>query len=115
MVGSETIGVAFEAIRANDMSAARLRKYEERINAGDVRRELYGVRNVHQAFGKGLIPGVLSAGVGMVTGGWWYKDPMPAHAGFERMQTMEVLDEGFTPRPLPVEPFDPPLIEFLGA
>ena len=24
---------------------------------------------------------------------------------FERVQTMEVLDEGFTPRPLPVEPF----------
>ena len=96
---------AFEAIRANDTSAARLRKYEEAINAGEVRKELYGVRNVHQAFGQGLIPGMLSAGVGMVTGGWWYKDPMPAHAGYERMKTIaEYYGENRPDPDVPVRP-----------
>jgi electron-transferring-flavoprotein dehydrogenase len=96
---------AFDAIRANDTSATKLRAYEEAINASEVRRELYGVRNVHQAFGQGLIPGVLSAGVGMVTGGWWYKDPMPAHAGYERMQTVaEYYGENRPDVDLPVRP-----------
>jgi electron-transferring-flavoprotein dehydrogenase len=96
---------AFEAIRANDTSAARLRKYDEAINAGEVRKELYGVRNVHQAFGQGLIPGMLSAGVGMVTGGWWYKDPMPAHAGYERIKTIAEYYGDNRPDPdVPVRP-----------
>ncbi|HJR60537.1 MAG TPA: electron transfer flavoprotein-ubiquinone oxidoreductase [Vicinamibacterales bacterium] len=76
---------AFEAIRAGDTSAARLRQYEERINASDVRRELYPVRNVHQSFSYGLLPGLMYSGLSLVTGGWWMKDPMPAHAGYERM------------------------------
>ncbi len=80
---------AFEAVRANDPSATRLRKYEERINASDVRRELYPVRNVHQSFGYGLLPGLMYSGLSLVTGGWWARDPMPAHAGYERMQKIE--------------------------
>jgi electron-transferring-flavoprotein dehydrogenase len=96
---------ALDAIRANDTSAARLRKYEEAVNASHVRSELYGVRNVHQAFGQGLIPGMMSAGVGMITGGWWYKDPMPAHAGYERMQTIaEYYGENRPDPDVPVRP-----------
>jgi electron-transferring-flavoprotein dehydrogenase len=85
MLAAET---AYEAIRANDTSAARLRKYEERINASDVRRELYPVRNVHQSFGYGLLPGLMYSGLSLVTGGWWMHDPMPTHAGYERMQAI---------------------------
>ena len=77
---------AFEAVRSGDVSQAVLRKYEGRINASEVRTELYPVRNVHQAFGYGLLAGVSYAGLSIVTGGWWLKDPMPTHAGFERMQ-----------------------------
>ena len=79
---------AFEAIRANDTSSARLRTYEERINTSEVRRELYPVRNVHQSFNYGLLPGLMYSGLSLVTGGWWVKDPMPAHAGYERMATL---------------------------
>ncbi|MBA2304414.1 MAG: electron transfer flavoprotein-ubiquinone oxidoreductase [Acidobacteria bacterium] len=82
MLAAET---AYEAIRARDTSAARLWKYEERIDASEVRRELYPVRNVHQSFGYGLVPGLMYSGLSLVTGGWWLKDPMPAHAGFDRM------------------------------
>jgi electron-transferring-flavoprotein dehydrogenase len=102
MLAAET---AFEAIRANDTSAARLRAYEDSIKAGEVRRELYGVRNVHQAFGWGLIPGVMSAGVGMFTGGWWFRDPMPAHAGYERMaQISQYYGENRPDVDVPVRP-----------
>jgi electron-transferring-flavoprotein dehydrogenase len=77
---------AFEAVRADDVSAARLQSYQRRIDASDVRSELYPVRNVHQSFGYGLLAGVAYSGFSLVSGGWWLRDPMPAHAGFERMQ-----------------------------
>jgi electron-transferring-flavoprotein dehydrogenase len=80
---------AFDAIRAGDTSAARLRGYEEKINGSEVRRELYPVRNVHQSFSHGLLPGLMYSGLSLVTGGWWINDPMPARAGFEHLATLE--------------------------
>ena len=77
---------AFEAIRANDVSAGRLQSYARRLEASDVRSELYPVRNVHQSFGYGLLAGLAYSGLSLVSGGWWLRDPMPSHAGFERMQ-----------------------------
>ena len=82
MLAAET---AFAALAAGDTSAAQLKQYESVIDGSEVRRELYAVRNVHQAFGYGLLPGVMYSGLSLVTGGWWARDPMPAHAGFERM------------------------------
>ncbi len=81
MLAAET---AFDAVRAGDTSDARLRGYKDAIDASEVRRELYPVRNVHQAFSHGLPAGVLYSGLALVTGGWWFQDPMPAHAGYER-------------------------------
>jgi electron-transferring-flavoprotein dehydrogenase len=79
---------AFDAIRANDVSADALQSYQRRIDGSDVRTELYPVRNVHQSFGYGLVAGVMYSGLSLVSGGWWVRDPMPSHAGFERMQKM---------------------------
>jgi electron-transferring-flavoprotein dehydrogenase len=79
---------AFEAVAAGDTSAPQLQSYERRIEASDVRAELYPVRNVHQSFGHGLIAGLAYSGLSLVAGGWWVRDPMPSHAGFERMQTI---------------------------
>jgi electron-transferring-flavoprotein dehydrogenase len=85
MFAAET---AFAALAAGDTSAAKLAKYAELIDASEVRRELYPVRNVHQSFGHGLLAGLAYSGLSLVTGGWWHRDPMPAHAGYERMATM---------------------------
>ena len=85
MLAAET---AFEAIRANDVSATALQSYQRRIDASAVRRELYPVRNVHQSFGYGLLTGLAYSGFSLVSGGWWVRDPMPAHAGFNRVQTL---------------------------
>lgn len=81
MYAAET---AFDAIRAGDVSAARLSRFQELVGRGEVRRELYPARNVHQSFGHGLLAGLVYSGLALVTGGWWWKDPMPAHAGHER-------------------------------
>jgi hypothetical protein len=60
---------------------------------------------VHQAFGHGLLAGLMYAGTSLVTGGWWFKDPMPSHAGHERIEKMADYYNGAPPSPdQPVEP-----------
>ena len=78
---------ALEAVRAGDTSAAALSRYQQRIDAGPVREELYPVRSVHQAFGYGLIPGLLLSGAALVTKGAVLND-LPGHAGHDRMRTL---------------------------
>ena len=46
-----------QSIRAATRVGADVARYEERIDNSDVRRELYPVRNVHQSFSHGLLPG----------------------------------------------------------
>jgi electron-transferring-flavoprotein dehydrogenase len=100
---------AFDAVRAGDTSAARLKGYETAIGASDVRRELYPVRNVHQSFSYGLLAGVAYSGLSLVTGGWWYRDPMPAHAGYERVNRIgDYYKDG---RPDPESPVRPAKID----
>jgi electron-transferring-flavoprotein dehydrogenase len=83
MLAAET---AFEAIAAGDTSAARLSAYDARIDASSVKAELYPVRNVHQAFAYGLIPGLAFSGLTVLTGGRW---PARIHGkpGHEHMKT----------------------------
>ena len=100
---------AFDAIASGDVSARRLKRYQEAIDAGEVKRELYPVRNVHQSFSYGLIPGVMYSGLSLVTGGWWIRDPMPAHAGYQRMAKMaDYYKDG---RPDPDATMDPAKID----
>jgi electron-transferring-flavoprotein dehydrogenase len=82
MLAAET---AFEAIEAGDTTATRLKRYQEKIDASPVRRELYPVRNVHQAFGYGLLPGLMYAGLSLATGGRGLGN-LPGHAGYERVE-----------------------------
>ncbi|HET9368652.1 MAG TPA: electron transfer flavoprotein-ubiquinone oxidoreductase [Vicinamibacterales bacterium] len=106
MLAAET---AFDAVRAGDTSMTALAAYQEKIDASDVKKELYAVRNVHQAFGHGLIPGVMYAGLALVTNGWWVKDPMPSHAGHERTRKLE---EYYPGRQInPDQPIDPVKID----
>ncbi|HMC78793.1 MAG TPA: electron transfer flavoprotein-ubiquinone oxidoreductase [Vicinamibacterales bacterium] len=85
MFAAET---AFEAVRKGDTSEAVMKAYDDRIQGGSVRRELYPVRNVHQAFSYGSFAGAAFAGLSLVTRGWWFKDPLPAHGGWTRMQKL---------------------------
>jgi electron-transferring-flavoprotein dehydrogenase len=84
MLAAET---AFEAIRDGDTSTDSLKRYQDKIDAGPVRAELYPVRNVHQAFGYGLFAGVAFAGVTLATGGRWLED-LHGKPGHERMKML---------------------------
>jgi len=85
MLAAET---AFEAIGKGDTSAAALKVYEDRVNASAIRKELYPVRNVHQAFGYGSLAGAMFTGLSLFTGGWWFRDPLPAHGGWTRIEKL---------------------------
>jgi electron-transferring-flavoprotein dehydrogenase len=83
MLAAETLLVA---LLKNDFSEQILSIYEDKLLASWAGKELYGVRNFHQGFEHGLMPGVLNAGLQMVTGGRGWKDPMLNTAGYERMR-----------------------------
>ncbi|MDP6609370.1 MAG: electron transfer flavoprotein-ubiquinone oxidoreductase [Vicinamibacterales bacterium] len=89
--------VALDALQAGDASADRLKVFQDKVDGGPVRRELYPVRNVHQSFGHGLLAGLAYAGLSLVTRGWWLRDPMPGHPGHERMQTVQAYHGGDAP------------------
>jgi electron-transferring-flavoprotein dehydrogenase len=76
--------VAFDAVRARDVSAASLRLYKRLVDESDIKAELYPVRNVHQAFSKGLYAGSLFAGLAMATGGRLVDD-LHAEPGHRRL------------------------------
>ncbi len=80
---------AFEAVREGDVSAAKLARFQRRVNAGSVRRELFPVRNVHQAFRAGFFAGAVCAGLVPLTGGWWPRGLLSSETGHERMVRLD--------------------------
>jgi electron-transferring-flavoprotein dehydrogenase len=85
MLAAET---AFEAVRAGDWSAGTLSSYKKRVDESAIKSELYPVRNVHQAFGSGLVAGAAYAGIAMLTGGKGLPD-LSGHAGHREMRMIE--------------------------
>jgi len=82
---------AFEAIGSGDVSQASLTRFQTLVDSGQIRAELYPVRNVHQSFSHGLWAGLFYSGFSLLTGGWWFRDPMPAHAGHERIERVDTV------------------------
>ena len=80
---------AFQAVRAGDTSADRLQRYTALLESGNIRRELYPVRNVHQSFAGGLLAGLTYSALALATGGWWVRDPMRTHPGHDRIESVE--------------------------
>jgi electron-transferring-flavoprotein dehydrogenase len=78
---------AFDAVRAGDYSALKLRRYQELVAASPIKTELYPVRNVHQAFSGGLYAGAFFAGLTMITGGLMIED-LHGDPGHKRMQLL---------------------------
>jgi len=85
--GMHAAEAAFEAIREGNTSASSLKRYQDKIDAGPVRAELYPVRNVHQAFGHGLFAGLAFSGLTLVTGGRWFEN-LHGKPGHERMKML---------------------------
>ncbi len=79
MLAAETI---YEALCAGDTSAATLAKHRERIDQSWLKKELWPVRNFHQAFHGGLWTGLIHAGLQFISGGRGLIDPMRAEPGY---------------------------------
>ena len=96
MLAAETL---FEALcEGDEVSAAQLARYQDKINASWIKSELWPVRNFHQAFDKGLLGGMLQAGLGMVTGGrgWGLFNRLHTEPGHTRLRR---LDQPSAPPP----------------
>ena len=94
MLAAET---ALEAVLAGDSSAARLRQFEQRVDASYVKEELWRVRNFHQGFKHGLYAGLFHSGLQMLTGGRGLVDPLPPSRGYAEVRTLaEYYGEGKT-------------------
>ena len=85
MAAAETV---WEALKNDDVSAASLGSFDTRVSRGPAGRELRLVRNFHQAFHRGLLPGMLAAGIQYLTRGRGLRDPMGAE---EDARTLETL------------------------
>ena len=59
---------AFEAMVSGDASAETLRLYKERLDTSWIREEMESSKNFHAGFGKGILPGVVKAGLGWTFG-----------------------------------------------
>jgi electron-transferring-flavoprotein dehydrogenase len=85
MLAAETI---YDALGANDTSAARLASFQKRVESSWIRDELWPARNFHQAFRGGLWSGLFQAGLQMVTGGRGLTDPIrvgPGHLEYQKL------------------------------
>jgi electron-transferring-flavoprotein dehydrogenase len=80
MLAAETI---YEALCAGDTSAKTLSAYPQKIEQSWIKKELWEVRNFHQAFHGGLYRGLVQAGLQFVTGGRGLSDPMRSEPGYE--------------------------------
>ena len=96
---------AFDSIATGDVSGNTLERYARAIETSAIKRELFPVRNVHQAFEHGLLAGAAFAGLSLVTGGGWFKALRPPRPGHERMRTLSAYYPGTPPSPdAPVDP-----------
>jgi electron-transferring-flavoprotein dehydrogenase len=80
MLAAETI---YEALCAGDTSAKTLGQYPQKLEQSWIKKELWAVRNFHQAFHNGLWSGLVQSGLQLVTGGRGLVDPMRSKAGYQ--------------------------------
>ena len=87
MLAAET---AFNALIKDNFSLSELEQYEKSLYDSYIGKELYKVRNFHQAFQKGLWMGLIKAGFQYVLGGRILKGRLSADADFAHQK--KVID-----------------------
>jgi electron-transferring-flavoprotein dehydrogenase len=104
MLAAETI---FESLVAGGITRERLAAYPAKIESSWIKKELWPVRNFHQAFDRGLFGGIAQGALGLVTGGrgWSLFDRLETHPGHERMVRLD------TPEGKALKPAEPVKID----
>src|SRR5207302_11404137 len=88
---------AFEALEANDITAKKLKRFEELVESSWVKQELWKVRNFHQAFEHGFFAGMIHTGLQMVTGGRGLRNRYCNQPGHTRMRQLKQYYDGNIP------------------
>ena len=78
------------ALKKKDFSDSTLSSFQNRIDNSWITEELSKVRNFHQGFDNGLIPGMINAGLGLFTGGraWGLFNRLNSHSGHENLDKL---------------------------
>jgi electron-transferring-flavoprotein dehydrogenase len=92
---------AYEALQANDVSAGKLKRFEDLVESSWVKKEMWKVRNFHQAFEHGFVSGMIHTGLQMVTGGRGVRNRYRNQPGHTRMRQLKQYYDGNIP---PVRP-----------
>jgi electron-transferring-flavoprotein dehydrogenase len=69
----------FAALKADDMSQARLAEYDRLVHGSYIREDLYRTRNMRLAFKDGFVKGGIKAGLMTLTGGRFPGRKIPMH------------------------------------
>jgi electron-transferring-flavoprotein dehydrogenase len=88
MLAAET---AFESMRVGDHSSGALEAYQTRVEGSWIREELYPVRNFHQGFEHGLLPGLVNSGIQQVLGGRNFGGDSTNQAGYLNMRKLDAI------------------------
>jgi electron-transferring-flavoprotein dehydrogenase len=90
---------ALECLEAGDFSKERLAGYTRRFESSWAAAELRSVRNFHQGFEHGLLPGLVHTGAAMMTGGRdaFLRDRVRNLPGHERMRKLATVHSGGKP------------------
>ena len=88
MLAAETI---FDCLLNDDFSEARLSGYRTALMNSDEVNDLYKVRNFHQAMERGLIKGMMTAGLQFVLGGRVIKSRLEAIADHLHLKNVKEL------------------------
>ncbi len=65
--------------------------YQSRVEGSWIKEELYPVRNFHQGFEHGLLPGLVHSGVQQVLGGRNLGPDFKNHAGYRNMRHLDAI------------------------
>lgn len=88
MLAAETV---FEALARQDFSQAALSRFETKWRESWVHDELWKVRNYRQGFEHGFWPGMLHAGLQMISGGRGVRSRYPLRKDHEHMKRLDQL------------------------
>jgi electron-transferring-flavoprotein dehydrogenase len=88
MLAAET---AFESMLVGDNSRVALSAYESRVEGSWIKEELYPVRNFHQGFEHGLLPGLVHSGIQQVLGGRNIGPDFKNEAGYRQMRHLDAI------------------------
>src|SRR5262245_25678388 len=97
---------AYEALVAGRFDDQQLKHYDHLIKLSYIHKELYEVRNFHQAFEYGRRRGLIESGLQFATGGAGIFGDLHTHeAGHERMKKLHVFNR------MPKHPGEVPQVE----